>query len=139
MASVMALTGGVADAAPLSANRYSYQVVGIYDGDTFYIRMDGLPPELARIGVRVRGVDTPEMRGKCESEKRNALAAKAFIQRILLVNKNVVMLTGLKWDKYGGRVDADVFIGSQKLSDMMIERGYARPYMGGKRKGWCDD
>jgi micrococcal nuclease len=123
--------------AKLSTASYDYQVVGIYDGDTFYITMPGLPPELQRIGVRVRGVDTPEMRGKCEGEKRNALAAKAFTTRVLLMAKNHVTLKGLKWDKYGGRVDADVFVGGQKLSDMMITRGYARPYGGEKRTGWC--
>jgi len=122
---------------PAYAGSYDYQVVGIYDGDTFYIQMPGLPPELSRLGVRVRGVDTPEMRGKCESEKRNALAAKAFTTRVILAAGKRVTLENLKWDKYGGRVDADVTVGGQKLTDMLITRGYARPYNGGKRTGWC--
>lgn len=121
----------------LTFNRYEYQVTGVYDGDTFYINMDGLPPELRKIGVRVRGVDTPEMRAKCPAEAHNAQAAKAFTQRVIASAGGRVTLQGLKWDKYGGRVDADVYIKGQKLSDMMIARGYARPYQGGKRTGWC--
>lgn len=136
-ATALALAACSAPAAPLSTNRYDYDVVGIYDGDTFYIKMAGLPPELQRIGVRVRGIDTAEMKGKCQSEKSTAAGAKAFTTRILKQAGNRVTLTGLKWDKYGGRVDADVYVGGQKLADMMISRGYARPYNGGKRAGWC--
>ena len=33
---------------------------GAYDGDTLYITMPGLPDELTRMTVRLRGVDTPE-------------------------------------------------------------------------------
>lgn len=121
-----------------STNRYTYDVVGIYDGDTFYINMAGLPPELSRIGVRVRGIDTAEMKGKCEFEKRTAAGAKAFTTRMLKLSGNKVTLQGLKWDKYGGRVDADVYLANgQKLADLMIMQNYARPYMGGKRAGWC--
>lgn len=117
---------------------YTYDVTGIYDGDTFYIRMTGLPPELSRIGVRVRGIDTAEMRGKCEFEKRTAAGAKAFTTRMLKLSGNRVVLRNLKWDKYGGRVDADVYLtNGQKLADNMIQMGYARPYNGGKRAGWC--
>jgi len=125
-------------AAATTTNRYTYDVVGIYDGDTFYIRMDGLPVELQRIGVRVRGVDTAEMKGKCAFEKSTAAGAKLFTTRQLKLSGNRVTLQGLKWDKYGGRVDADVFLANgQKLADMMIQQGYARPYNGGKRAGWC--
>lgn len=125
-------------ASPASAvTSYTYDVIGVYDGDTFYIRMQGLPPELSRIGVRVRGVDTAEMKGKCDFEKSTAKGAKLFTTRTLMQAGNKVTLTNLKWDKYGGRVDADVYVNGQKLSDMMITRGYARPYVGGKRAGWC--
>lgn len=132
------LTGAVPlEAKPLSATRYDYPVVGFYDGDTFYINMPGLPPELQRLGIRVRGIDTPEIKGKCVSEVQNAKAAAVFTKRVIMQAGNKVTLQGLKWDKYGGRVDADVFVGGQKLADMMITRGYARPYIGGKRAGWC--
>lgn len=117
---------------------YVYDVIGIYDGDTFYIRMAGLPPELSRIGVRVRGIDTAEMRGKCDFERRTAAGAKAYTTRMLKLSGNRVTLRNLKWDKYGGRVDADVYLANgQKLSDLMIMQSYARPYVGGKRTGWC--
>ena len=41
------------------------------------------------------------------------------------------------WDKYGGRIDAEVWIDDILLSDALIAAGLARPYNGGKRAGWC--
>ena len=78
------------------------------------------------------------MKGKCEVEKRTAAGAKLYTTRMLKLSGNRVTLRNLKWDKYGGRVDADVFLANgQKLADNMIMQGYARPYKGGKRAGWC--
>ena len=38
------------------------------------------------------------------------------------------------WDKYGGRIDADVWIDGDLLSDQLIAAGLARRYDGGKRR-----
>lgn len=139
-ATALALSGASAVSAPLSQSRYEYAVTGIYDGDTFYIEMPGLPPELRRIGVRVRGVDTAEVRGKCNEERRTANGAKLFTTRMIKLSGNRVTLQGLKWDKYGGRVNADVYLSNgQSLAQQMIMQGYARPYVGGKRAGWCSN
>ena len=136
-ATALAITSAAA-AAPLSQARYTYNVTGIYDGDTFYIEMPGLPPELKRIGVRVRGIDTAEIKGKCNEERRTANGAKLYTTRMIKLSGNRVTLQGLKWDKYGGRVDADVYLANgQNLARLMIMQGYARPYQGGKRAGWC--
>jgi len=49
------------------------EVSSIYDGDTFTVSIKDWPPVAGeRISVRVWGIDTPEMRGKCEHEKRLA-------------------------------------------------------------------
>ena len=48
-------------AAPLSAADYSWPVVRVVDGDTVKVDASAdLPPELASLSVRLRGVDTPE-------------------------------------------------------------------------------
>lgn len=124
---------------PNPSKVYRYQVTRIYDGDTFFIVMDGLPPELAEIGVRVRGIDTPELRGKCDSERQRAKAATQFTYNLIKTHDRVVYLTNLQWDKFGGRVDADVLIGEARipLASMLVQYGHARPYLGGKRAGWC--
>lgn len=45
------------------------RVTSIYDGDTFTATIDGwLGIAGKNIGVRISGIDTPEMRGKCKKE-----------------------------------------------------------------------
>ena len=46
-----------------------------YDGDTCTFTLPGIHPFFGeKISVRIRGIDTPEIRGQCEAEKRKAKA-----------------------------------------------------------------
>ena len=107
-----------------------------YDGDTLRITMPGLPLELSEMLVRVTGVDTPEIRGKCEAEKTRAIQARDFVIRSLAEARSVSFCNP-KWGKYAGRVLADVMVDGKSLAAILIERGLGRPYGGGRRKGWC--
>lgn len=122
---------------PLRESRGAYA----YDGDTIYIRMPGLPSVIANMSVRVGGVDTPEIRGQCEAEKRQAMQARERV-RILLdhaIQSNIsVQFCDPKWGRYGGRVVAWVAIGDVWLHDILINEGLARSYDGGMRESWCE-
>ena len=107
-----------------------------YDGDTIRITMPGLPAELSEMLVRVADVDTPEIRGKCESEKASAIRARDFVIRSLAEARSVSFCNP-KWGKYGKRVVADVMIDGKSLAATLIERGLGRAYSGDRRKGWC--
>ena len=46
------------------------KVISVYDGDTFRVSIKIYPPIVGEnIAIRVNGIDTPEIRGKCPSEK----------------------------------------------------------------------
>jgi len=60
--------GNPAITGPVSA-----KVVKVYDGDTFTVEAFPWPGITATASVRVNGVDTPEIRGKCEAEKQKAI------------------------------------------------------------------
>ena len=46
------------------------EVTSIYDGDTFRANIRGYPSIVGeRMPIRINGIDTPEMRGKCTKEK----------------------------------------------------------------------
>jgi len=45
----------------------------------------------------------------------------------------------LKWDKYGGRALADVFLDHQSLAQSLISAGLARPYKGDAKQSWCEE
>lgn len=111
-------------------------VTSIYDADTFRANIEGYPPIVGeRVPVRVLGVDAPELRGKCESEKIKAREAKQYTVAALRSAK-VIELRNIKRGKYF-RILADVYIDGVSLAESLIIGGHARPYDGGKRKGWC--
>ena len=109
-----------------------------YDGDTIRIVMPGLPNSIANMLVRVAGVDTPEIRGKCSSETVQAIAARDFVNAMIYYRKQAVLFCSPAWGRYGGRVVADVWIDGKNLAAVLIERGLGRAYDGKARVGWCD-
>ena len=138
-ARAVALVALALAATPASAADYEWPVVKVIDGDT--VRVDAsadMPPELASIAVRLRGVNTPEKGrwAKCAEEKRMAAAATDFAKRAIAASLRVVVRDP-KWGKYGGRVIADLVLDGHRLSDLLIDAGHGRPYAGGKRRGWC--
>jgi endonuclease YncB( thermonuclease family) len=112
------------------------EVTSIYDGDTFRVNIPGWPPIIGeRIPIRLINADTPELRGECEEEIRLAREAKKVTVAILRSAESV-SLNNIKRDKYF-RIDANVIVDGRDLGSYLIANGYARPYSGGKRKGWC--
>jgi len=127
---------------PVTARDYGSvtvkQVTSIYDADTFRVDIEGYPAIAGEhISIRVLGVDAPEIRGKCEAEKISARQAKQFTVE-LLRSAQVIELHNMQRGKYF-RILADVYIDGSSLADLLISMGHARPYDGGKRKGWCGD
>jgi len=114
------------------------KVVKVYDGDTFTVEAYPWPGITAKASVRVNGVDTPEIRGRCESEKRKAREARDFVKGLIL--GEVVFLQNVKYGKYAGRVVADVKLeGGASLATRIISQGLGREYHGGRREKWCAD
>lgn len=112
------------------------KIVSVYDADTFRVHIYGWPNIVGNnMPIRVKGVDAPEIRGKCALEKEMAVIAKAYT-RDLLINAEVVELQNIERGKYF-RLLADVSINGEDLTNLLISNGYARPYDGGKREGWC--
>ncbi len=113
------------------------KVTSIYDGDTFRANLVGYPEIVGyRIGIRVNGIDTPEMRGKCQKEKDLARKAKQFAVTKLRAAKKIE-LRNMKRGKYF-RIVADVYVDNHNLGTMLIENHLAVPYDGGhKAKDWC--
>ena len=113
------------------------EVSSIYDGDTFRANIKEYPPLIGyRMGIRINGIDTPEMRGKCQKEKTLAREAKQFTVAKLRAAKKIE-LRNMKRGKYF-RIVADVHVDGKNLGKMLINSGLAVPYDGGhKGKNWC--
>ena len=113
------------------------KVISVYDGDTFRVDIESLPPIVGKnIPIRLNGVDTPEIRGKCQYEKDLALKARDFV-RNKLANAKEIKLTKLQRGKYF-RVVADVMIDGVSLEQELLENKLAYKYTGGKKSSWCN-
>ena len=112
------------------------KVISVYDGDTFRVNIDSLPPIVGKnIRIRVNGIDTPEIRGKCQYEKNLALEARDFV-RAKLANAKEIKLTNLQRGKYF-RVVANVLVDGVSLGQELLDNKLAYEYSGGKKSSWC--
>jgi len=112
------------------------KVISVYDGDTFRVNIDSLPPIVGKnIRIRVNGIDTPEIRGKCQYEKNLALKARDFV-RNKLANAKEIKLTNLQRGKYF-RVVANVVVDRVSLEQELLDNKLAYEYSGGKKLSWC--
>lgn len=111
------------------------QVTSIYDGDTFRCNVRGWPAIIGnRIPVRINGIDTPEMRDSRSEIRELARQAKMFTVGKLRAAKRIE-LRDIARGKYF-RIVADVYIDGLSLGQMLIDKGLAQPYNGGKKPTW---
>ena len=124
---------------PVYPNGYNAKVLYIYDGDTFTAQIFSWPQHSIEARVRLRGIDTPEIRGKCASEKTKAQQAKETLAQII-PEGSMVMLYHVELGTYAGRIIADVITeNGDDVSEIMLEQTYARPYTTREgRKSWCN-
>ena len=109
------------------------EITSIYDGDTFRCTIPNVHPLIGnRIGIRVAGVDTPEMKDKRPEIKSLAQRAKQFTVQQLRSAK-LVELRNVQRGKYF-RIVADVYIDDKNLGEMLIKAGLGKPYDGGKKE-----
>lgn len=114
------------------------KITSIYDGDTFRANIKDFPKIVGhRISIRIRGIDTPEMRGKCEQEKLLARKAKRLTVS-LLRNAELIELKNIKRGKYF-RLIADVYIDNISIANELLKNNLAVEYDGGTKIDWCND
>ncbi|APG27042.1 hypothetical protein A7E78_03855 [Syntrophotalea acetylenivorans] len=111
------------------------EVTSIYDGDSFKVNLKGYPPIAGeRIGIRINGIDTPEMRDNRPEIKALARKAKQYTVQRLREGQQII-LRNMKRGKYF-RIVADVYVDGSNLGQELISVGLAKPYGGGKKPKW---
>ncbi len=123
--------------------KYPARLIDVTDGDTIKVRATIWLKTFIDTNVRIYGIDTPEIRGKCERERAMAQQAKQFVEETL-GNATEIYLDGITNDKYGGRIVSTVLYKNAKgktrnIAKDLIKQGLAVPYDGGtKTHDWCD-
>lgn len=114
-------------------------VIKVYDGDTLTIGfLHGSVPKPVRESVRIRGIDTPELRAKNEEEKRLAVLARERLEKVTM--RKVVRLINPESDKYG-RLLCDLATEDLKsvAEYMLRDHDICREYHGGQRMPWTSN
>ena len=84
------------------------------DGDTFRCDIDKHTPIAGKnISIRLRGINTPELKSKAPELRKSAYEEKERLER-LLTSAKVIELRNLGRDKYF-RINADVYIDGEPL------------------------
>lgn len=138
------LTSLWASECPHGSDRFNcVKFVKNYDGDTITVDIPGVHSFFGNnVAVRVRGIDTPELKGKSPCEKEWARQAKRLVQSELSHAKRVDLQINYKerLDKYG-RLLANVLYDKKNLADVLIKNHMAVRYDGGHKPAvdWCKE
>lgn len=94
----------------------------IIDGDTFWLSGEK---------IRIADIDTPELAGRCASERRLAIQARDRLRELLVGFE--VRREGR--DRYG-RTLAVVTVDGRSVGAQLVREGLAREWRG-RRMPWC--
>jgi len=110
-----------------------------YDGETCTFTIPSVHPLFGeKISVRIAGIDTPEIRGKCQEETALAMQARNLVRRMLGQARRIDLLDAERGKYF--RIVARVLADGRDIGQTLIDRGMAVAYDGGKKtKDWCAD
>lgn len=126
----------ITDAPELSFRDMNFEakVISVYDGDTIKVVFP-LNGTMYKWNCRLSGVDTPELRTKCDEEKKKGYEVRDCL-RTRILNK-VVQLGCGEFDKYGRLLVEITCSGdSCTVNQWLIDNKYALPYDGGTKTQW---
>lgn len=137
-----------ASAKPEDLGIIPADVLCVVDGDTLKIRAKVWIGQTVDTSVRIKGIDAPELKGKCPGERKAALKAKQRVLTLLRIkeednicdglSKAQVKLLEVQTDKYGGRIVARVETENGKdVSEILLSENLARPYHGKTKHAFC--
>jgi len=112
------------------------KVVNVYDGDTVKIIMP-LNDQFYRWNCRLIGVDTPELRTKCELEKQFGYTVRDKLREKIL--NQIVSVICDEFDKYGRLLVQIKCCDDEKtINQWLIDNKYAFAYDGGTKQQWSE-
>lgn len=124
--------GAIAAVRPAKDGLHTCRIYQVIDGDTARMWCAGE----GSLKARFEGFDAPELFSPtCPSEFLAATKAK-WALRLAISQATTIELTRRGTDRYGRTLVAARLDG-EPLARRMIDGGYARPYAGGRRQGWC--
>ena len=109
-------------------------VTDVYDGDTltFGFLYNNSP---TKVKIRMEGYDSPEMKPLLSIDNRDLHIKCSHLAKdklTSLIKNKIVNVKFDKTDKYGRQL-AKLYIDNICINDIMIDKGYGKPYNGSKK------
>ena len=112
------------------------KVISIYDGDTLRVNIDSFPDIIGKnIRIRIKGIDAPEIKGKCQKEIDLAIMARDYL-RNAINQSSLIELRNIERGKYF-RIVGELYIDGENISKGLIKEKLVYIYHGGKKRSWC--
>ena len=114
-----------------ASNFYKVRLGKVIDGDTFKVYLACSYKLFCKsVSVRVRGIDTAELKSKDETKRAKAQEAKRFTKEFLTGHK--IVLKRCTRGKYF-RLLCEVYADNKSLADALLAANLAISYNGGSR------
>jgi endonuclease YncB( thermonuclease family) len=109
------------------------EILRVIDGDTLLVEAQPWPQQKMEVYVRIRGIDAPELKSKCERLREAGLDAQRALEALTAQSRKI-QLTHISGDKYFGRIVADVVLpdGRSAGHDLLLA-GLVQTYDGGRK------
>ncbi len=109
------------------------EILRVIDGDTLLVEAQPWPQQKMEVYVRIRGIDAPELKSKCERLREAAFDAHRALEA-LTARSRKIQLTHISGDKYFGRIVADVVLSDgRSAGDDLLLAGLVQTYDGGRK------
>jgi micrococcal nuclease len=117
-------------------NFNNVEYVRNYDGDTITVNISNVHNIIGKeIPIRIKGIDTPEIKGNCTEEIVAAEEVRDLVTS-QISNATILNILNSERGKYF-RILADVEYDGVDLGTFLLDSGYALPYNGGTKPNWC--
>ena len=111
----------------VSPNIYRAYVVGVYDGDSYTVRINLWHDTIKEVKIRLLGVDCPEVKGE---EREAGIEVRNHV-RSLILGKWIWLFPAGK-DKYGRTLAQVEFRFQEDMAKHLLGMGFAKEYMADK-------
>ena len=109
----------------------------VADASTICINLPGVPKNLSDFKVSVRGIVTPKIKfGECLYEKKRGKRACKYTLKLVSRAKKV-QFCELNWYGNGRQLTARVMVNNFDLAKVLVDKGFGRAWVKGKKQNWC--
>lgn len=130
IATILAVFTAEAMARDEISGPVSAEILRVVDGDTLLVEAQPWPQQKMEVYVRIRGIDAPELKSKCEAVRLAGQNARHALET-MAADSIRIQLTRISGDKYFGRIVADVILSDgHNVADGLLLAGLVRTYDG---------